>query len=71
MRISALIEQLVDIQSRYGDIAVTGGAMVDDRPLSTVSVTDADGVQIWPTSDRTDGLGMASQGVQVDGVFFQ
>jgi hypothetical protein len=71
MRLSALIEKLTNIQSRYGDIAVTGGAMVDDQPLSNVSVTDTDGVQIWPTSNRQDGLSMASQGVQVDGVFFQ
>lgn len=68
MRISELILDLKAIQQRYGDIAVTGGAMSDDRPLSQVSVTDKDGVQIWPTSDRADGK---QHGMPVDGVFFQ
>lgn len=68
MRISELIKTLTKIKRTYGDIAVTGGHMTDDRPLSRVTVTDKDGIAIWPQSDRSDGK---QTGMPIDGIFLE
>ncbi|AZO48076.1 hypothetical protein [Mesorhizobium sp. M4B.F.Ca.ET.058.02.1.1] len=66
MKISELINTLQQIQVTYGDIAITGGAMLDDVPLSQVSVTDVEGMEVWPH----DPNGVAGKH-KIDGVFFQ
>ena len=66
MKISTIIETLTQIKDRYGDIAVTGGHMHDDRPLSRICVTDQKGMEIWP-EDPNGTLGSGG----VDGVFFE
>lgn len=66
MLINELIKNLEAIRKVYGNIAITGGYMNDDRPLGEVLVTDVNGMQVWPADpngvrDRSD----------VDGVFLQ
>jgi hypothetical protein len=63
MKISEAIRTLQAIQVEFGDIAITGGYMSDDRPLERMIVTDKEGVEIWPARGQT----MA----EVDGVFLQ
>ena len=63
MRLSILISKLQDIKAEFGDIAVTGGILMDDTPLRKVLVTDKDGVECWP-----GGEGNRSQ---IDGVFLE
>lgn len=74
MKISKAIEILTEIQVKYGDIDITGGYMTDDVPLSTITVTDTKGYQIWPT----DPFGLYPEGKdadgnppKIDGVFLQ
>ncbi|MTH61127.1 hypothetical protein [Paracoccus litorisediminis] len=67
MRISEAIKTLQDIQSKFGDIAITGGSLFDDTPLSSISVTDSDGIEIWPHDLRTPGRPQAA----IDGVFLE
>ncbi|RWB40433.1 MAG: hypothetical protein EOQ44_25150 [Mesorhizobium sp.] len=66
MKISKVIATLQQIQAKFGDIAVTGGAMVDDIPLSEICVTDVEGMEVWPH----DPNGVAGKN-KIDGVFFQ
>lgn len=66
MKISKVIETLERIKAEFGDIAITGGAMMEDRPLSGISVTDDKGMQIWPR----DVNGVSGQN-PIDGVFLQ
>lgn len=63
MKISEAIRTLQAIQTEFGDIAITGGYMSDDRPLERMIVTDKEGVEIWPSRDRATS--------EVDGVFLQ
>lgn len=65
MKISAAIRQLQAIQEKFGDISITGGAMTDDDPLSDISVTESEGMEIWPRNPN--GLDLTK--VTVDGVF--
>jgi len=67
MKISDLMTRLEVIKGKFGDIAVTGGAMSDDVPLSEVSVTDTSGREIWPFDHRCN----QDDEPEVDGVFFQ
>lgn len=69
MKISQAIAQLEAIRKKYGDIAITGGAMSDDMPLNSICVTDVDGVQIWPSDHRRAESRHA--GPAIDGVFLQ
>jgi len=66
MKISKLREVLDKIEAKFGDIAVTGGSMMDDRPLRDICVTDAEGREIWP-SNYTKSEGPH----KIDGIFFQ
>jgi hypothetical protein len=69
MKISKVIETLQQIQTKFGDIAVTGGAMTDDVPLSHICVTEKEGMEIWPN----DPNGLSNDPdyqVEIDGVFF-
>lgn len=66
MKISKAIEELRKIQAKYGDIAITGGAMSDDRPLREICVTDTEGMEVWPR----DPNGVAGKN-KIDGVFLQ
>lgn len=65
MKVSEAIRQLQAIQEKFGDIAITGGCMFDDRPLSNISVTDMEGREIYPRNPN--GLDLAK--VEIDGVF--
>lgn len=75
MKISQVIETLKQIQVEFGDIAVTGGAMVDDRPLSQICVTEKEGREIWPHDPNGILSGTDNDGnpvkIEIDGVFFQ
>lgn len=66
MKISKVIETLTKIQTKYGDISVTGGYMSDDNPLSQICVTDEQGHEIWP-----DDPNNVSGQNPIDGVFLQ
>ena len=66
MLINELIKNLEAIRKVYGNIAITGGYMTDDRPLSEVSVTDIHGMEVWP-ADPTGVRDMSD----IDGVFLQ
>ena len=65
MKISALISELLKVQKKFGDIAVTGGNMHYDRPLKEVSVTEREGMEIWPRNPN----GLDLKKVEIDGVF--
>lgn len=67
MKISVLIAKLTEIHRRYGDIAVTGGSMVDDVPLRGVYVTDKDGMEVWPADMRREPW----KKPEIDGVFLE
>lgn len=66
MKISELIKTLQAVQAQFGDIAITGGHMTDDRPLSRVTVTDDEGMEVWPD----DPNGVAGDN-PIDGVFLE
>jgi hypothetical protein len=65
MLISECIRQLQDIQAKFGDIAITGGFMQDDMPLSDICVTDSEGMEVYPR----DPNGVAGKHA-IDGVMF-
>ena len=65
MKISVAIATLEKIKAKYGDIAITGGAMSDDRPLREICVTESEGMEIWPSN--VNGLDLTK--VKIDGVF--
>ncbi|WP_297579010.1 hypothetical protein [Roseibium sp.] len=44
MKIIEVIATLQTIQELYGDIAITGGTLTDDQPLSNITVTNTDGM---------------------------
>lgn len=67
MKISKVIETLTAIKAKYGDIAITGGAMTDDEPLREICVIDTEGMEIWP--DNPNELDLAK--VKAGGVFLQ
>lgn len=69
MKISRVIEILTEIQAAFGDISITGGAMVDDVPLSKISVTEMNGMEIWPRNPN--GLDREKARLQIDGVFLE
>lgn len=64
MKVSQAIAELKEIQEKFGDIAITGGNMCDDYPLSNISVTDTHGCEIWPSMHGSGKDG-------IDGVFFE
>lgn len=66
MKISEAIKQLEDIKSKFGDIAITGGCMCDDVPLHGISVTDVNGMEVYPR----DPNGVAGKH-EIDGVFLE
>lgn len=66
MKASQVIKALAEIIDKFGDIEVTGGAMSYDVPLSKVSVTDIDGMEVWP--NNPNGL---PEPHHIDGVFFE
>lgn len=66
MKISRAIELLQEIQERFGDIRITGGSMAEDIPLSSICVTDIEGMEIWPRNPN--GL---NPPFKIDGVFFE
>lgn len=66
MKISEVMTTLAQIKEKYGDIEVTGGAMSDDVALSQITVTDSEGMEVWPT----DPNGVAGKN-KIDGVFFE
>lgn len=66
MKISECIKQLEAIKAEFGDIAITGGCMDFDRPLSRISVTDLDGGEIYPRN-----VNDAPEPLKIDGVFFE
>lgn len=63
MKISEAIAKLEEIKVKFGDIAITGGQMVDDVPLKYIIVTDKNGVEVWPY-DESGG-----ESNPIDGVF--
>lgn len=64
MKLSKAIKKLKAIQKKYGDIAITGGFMADDRPLENIIVTDTEGMEVWPHDPN------GVRGVNpIDGVF--
>ncbi|MEP3665789.1 MAG: hypothetical protein ABJN42_03535 [Roseibium sp.] len=65
MKVSAAIKALQDIHQKFGDIAITGGALSEDEPLSNIIVTDKGGVSVYPTDNRKD----RSAEIEMDGVF--
>lgn len=66
MKISKVIETLQQIKTKFGDISVTGGYMGDDTPLSKISVTDVEGMEVWPRDPNAVAGKYA-----IDGVFFE
>lgn len=64
MKISQAIQLLSVIQTRFGDIAITGGYLNDHTPLADIIVTDKEGLEIWPRNPN--GL---KEPHDVDGVF--
>ena len=66
MKISTAIKTLQEIQEKFGDIAITGGHMHDDVPLREISVTDVEGMEVWP-ADPNDAAGNNN----IDGVFLE
>ncbi|MEP4030883.1 hypothetical protein [Roseibium polysiphoniae] len=64
MKISQAIATLKTIQDTFGDIAITGGTLTHDYPLSNITVTDVQGMQVWPR----DPNGVAGTN-RIDGVF--
>ncbi len=66
MKISEAIKQLEDIKSKFGDIAITGGSMFDDTRLSKISVTDVEGMEVYP-NDPNSVAGKHD----IDGVFLE
>lgn len=66
MKISEVIKTLEEIKAKFGDIDVTGGYMQDDRPLDNISVTEEEGMEIWP--ENPNNLDLTK--IKVDGVFF-
>lgn len=75
MKISKVIETLQKIQTQFGDIAVTGGAMSEDIPLSKIIVTEVEGMEIWPHDPNGLHARMYADGnpikIEIDGVFLQ
>lgn len=65
MKISDAIKALQDVQEKFGDIAITGGALSEDVPLDSIIVTDKAGVSVYPTDNRKD----RSAEIEMDGVF--
>lgn len=65
MKVSKLIALLEEVRGRFGDIEVTGGSLVDDTPLRSVTVIDVDGHEVWPRNPN--GI----VGFKVDGVYFE
>lgn len=65
MKVSELMRLLTAIQAKFGDIAVTGGDLQDETPLYSVTVTDTEGMEVWPN----DPNGVAGKN-PIDGVFF-
>lgn len=55
MKISQAIKTLTEIQTKYGDISITGGCMLDDQPLTSITVTDVNGMEVWPTDPNNLG----------------
>lgn len=64
MKLSKAIATLEAIKGKFGDIEITGGYLSDDTPLREISVTDSEGMEVWPN----DPNGVAGQN-QIDGVF--
>ncbi|MEJ8476897.1 hypothetical protein [Roseibium algae] len=64
MKISQAIAILTTIQKSFGDIAITGGTLAHDQPLARITVTDTQGMQVWPR----DPNGVAGDH-PIDGVF--
>jgi hypothetical protein len=67
MKISKAIEQLTKISEEFGDIDITGGYVVDDKPPSNITVTNKDGVEIWPVN--TSGKPIKKD--EIDGAFIE
>lgn len=65
MKISEALRQLEAIKAKFGDIEITGGYMSDDKPLGSISVTEAEGMEIYPNNPN----GLDLKKVKVDGVF--
>lgn len=55
MKISKAIETLQAIQKEFGDLEISGGFMTDDSPLDEITVTDSEGMEVWP--DDPNGIG--------------
>ncbi|WJS05524.1 hypothetical protein [Roseibium aggregatum] len=64
MKISKAVEILLKIHEEFGDIEITGGALTNDTPLKSITVTDTAGREIWPRSPNYQTVKL-----QVDGVF--
>lgn len=65
MKISEAIKQLQAIQEKFGDIKITGGYISDDTPLREISVTDTDGMEIYPHNRNRN----KRKSITIDGVF--
>lgn len=66
MKITKAIEELQKIKAKFGDISIIGGSLMDDTPPRSITVTDSDGMEIWPD----DPNGVAGQN-PIDGVFIE
>jgi hypothetical protein len=66
VKISKAIRELEKIKAIYGDIAITGGYMSDDTVLSSICVTDVEGMEVYPR----DPNGVRGKH-KIDGVFLQ
>lgn len=66
MKISTVINTLLQIHEEFGDIEITGGRLSEDCPLRAITVTDTSGRQVWPFVPGKTGLGLqVIDGVQL------
>jgi hypothetical protein len=66
MKISQALTELKAIQARYGDIEITGGYLSDDTKLRRISVTDVEGMEVYPRDPNS-----VSGKHAIDGVFLE
>jgi len=66
MKVSEAIDTLLRIQRKFGDISITGVDGCEDQPPRSFTVTDVEGMEVWPF----DPNGVAGKNA-IDGVFIE
>lgn len=66
MRISETIRQLEVIKAKFGDLTVVGGYLSDDSGMTSVSVVNVEGMEIFPNDPNC-----AAGKHEIDGVFLE